>query len=967
MADNNKKNFKSIGNLAFYDGWKPTYVYFKSLYRFFTMDNTTKRGSWDPVAVQNAAAVPYYDAMDHVRPWFNNQQRTEADSIKYFTNQFVQILNFLYQAYKYELNNEKEYFLDLKKKFNKAFKKEENASSVLTYFYNLIDGYPDNKVNYKSFITFINILQSGLKNTQAIAQYEAKHISEVNNVLDHLLDSRENQAYGLGEKFSWDTAKTQRAARKGISNYLNKVYLEYTQKGSLIGKKNNKYVLFGGQMFNTIKPAVDRVLADWSNAVMKDILDNPETVISIVHNIKANYPTDGDFKMIQDEIQEKIILAVIQYGLNNLPEVLADATNEALIAQVEQELSENSTVFDMVDRYNIKGLDTSFGRITSEAALFQKDTNTQAETLEGKATEFYAITEKFMKEVDKYEKDHSSSLFIKVLEQNKKTQNLSSLQYANDLITLINQVIKIQKELDALFKKWQRQNKKNGTFTDISKITHLGNSSLPVTIFIENGKPQVKMEELKEALKNNTYFKNIGFKTFNPSKIETAITALKARASLELKEELINAIRSYTKKKTNTMSKNDLIATIRHELSSLTVNINGPTLAELIPGIRISNFSDKIRIDWNRYKGKNDMVTVTIKYNDILRKIEQRIAPAWDKHTQEEYIHLKNIVEKKQLDVLESIQEVVHKSADELTKTDDIDKYSKMIDTVLYEENHMNQISEEVAKRRRALRRAANQLQDFLKEQKVSNKNFDDQDRFLEDLSKSFQVSYTVKSANTYLNHFGFKGGKLGNQANTQLARIADIFKTAGMPISKEDYDWLQFSILNCFPDSLIGDTNKNLIENYLGSLVAFALFDEGGAESALISKYYKTYFNNLKKEKTTSKILHLYVVNGIYVPGSYVLLKVMETLKKEVIPNIEQIPATMNRGAGITIINNMSEKDIPNRPLYAHQKNPDTHAWATVGQIANKQVSIKILFLAGLLDIVNDINNAIGRLQLPN
>ena len=38
--------------------------------------------------------------------------------------------------------------------------------------------------------------------------------------------------------------------------------------------------------------------------------------------------------------------------------------------------------------------------------------------------------------------------------------------------------------------------------------------------------------------------------------------------------------------------------------------------------------------------------------------------------------------------------------------------------------------------------------------------------------------------------------------------------------------------IINCTPVSVVGESKKNLIENCLGSMAAFALFDEGGAEA---------------------------------------------------------------------------------------------------------------------------------------
>jgi inorganic pyrophosphatase len=142
---------------------------------------------------------------------------------------------------------------------------------------------------------------------------------------------------------------------------------------------------------------------------------------------------------------------------------------------------------------------------------------------------------------------------------------------------------------------------------------------------------------------------------------------------------------------------------------------------------------------------------------------------------------------------------------------------------------------------------------------------------FLDSLSDSFYVSTTVKTYNTYLNDTGFIGGSLGGDLDTQLARIADLFSLAGMPI-KDDLKWLRSAILNCSPLSVVGEKNKNLIEDYLGSVAALALFDEGGAEAKIVSAMLKQTQDSVKKISTTANILHLYRTNTLYVPGSYVL-----------------------------------------------------------------------------------------------
>jgi hypothetical protein len=63
------------------------------------------------------------------------------------------------------------------------------------------------------------------------------------------------------------------------------------------------------------------------------------------------------------------------------------------------------------------------------------------------------------------------------------------------------------------------------------------------------------------------------------------------------------------------------------------------------------------------------------------------------------------------------------------------------------------------------------------------------------------------------------------------------LFESAGVPFEKGDAEWLERAVINCSPVSIIGEKNKHIIEDYLGAMAAFALFDEGGAEAKIIEK----------------------------------------------------------------------------------------------------------------------------------
>jgi len=68
-----------------------------------------------------------------------------------------------------------------------------------------------------------------------------------------------------------------------------------------------------------------------------------------------------------------------------------------------------------------------------------------------------------------------------------------------------------------------------------------------------------------------------------------------------------------------------------------------------------------------------------------------------------------------------------------------------------------------------------------------------------------------------------------------------------------------------------------------------------------------------------------------------------------------------------------MTETGIPNRGKIIPGKGQasstvlNTDPWGTIGQRATNNISIKVVFLGGLLDILNRMNNIMNNIQLPS
>ena len=217
-------------------------------------------------------------------------------------------------------------------------------------------------------------------------------------------------------------------------------------------------------------------------------------------------------------------------------------------------------------------------------------------------------------------------------------------------------------------------------------------------------------------------------------------------------------------------------------------------------------------------------------------------------------------------------------------------------------------------------------------------------------LKNTIQVSSTVKSYNKYNNNDGFHGGSLGGTVEHQLENIYKMYEYGG--ISIPNLNWLIFAVYNTGSD-MLGAHLKDPIENILSAVAGMLLFDDAG-EQAL---YIRSQLDD-KIPKGSSRFLHLYHLNDFYFPSSYILqltynglIRAYDLLKTEA-ANFSKGASTQSnsRGARITINNNVTAPA------------PGSHtSWEEYFNDNKGSVSVNIVFLAGLLDIVQILNDSMS------
>lgn len=888
----------------------------------------------------------------------------------YFEKKLKMICTFLKRAIKIERANEKVYVQTLIKDLKQAFPDSPDLKPLIK-IQKLLES--KDKFDYDLFIIQINILKSGLSNTKEIFNYENKRLQKLDPIINGIFDSREHQTQALLEKRDASLEKIIERGERSRAKLKHKYIVEYTGKQTLTRRTDNghgRYALWGaGKIEREVPEALDRVLAQWAQNTVSSIINKKEFLNQIIAKMKVKYPYNGNFNLLEQDVQERIILSIVSYGMSNLKTVLNETLSSELSEKIVNDIVDTDSHFlDMSQELRIDGLEkNNFGLRLSETELF-KEAKTISDLEKGHAIKLYEALERTIKLAEQNDND---TLLNSVLKNSVTSHNGKSSTAKKDLdeiIKLINYVGKLKKELDSYNEQFQSILKSGK-----KQIPEEKTSKIDARIkFVVNGNKveidQNSLSKLKEDLGNTEGYIALGFKakTLNANSLASLFTTLKRQSSLAAKSILSQAVKDFLNKKIiKKMSASKLISILKKELTKTTIQINGPTLAELIPGLQLAKRGSSYYFDWNNYKGKNDSVEIIINHNAIATAVlngirSHEIEPK--QLTTDLQQALRGPLAEARRDYLSTIQKHLNKTVENVTTENHENKYSEVADEFL---NIIKSREKQYRDVQNAKRRWQYHVKKWAAQYAQGNKQLQDevQKTLLDSIKDSIYVSNTTKSANDYWNEFGVKGGTLGNTSqginlNLQLARIQNIFTSAGMPIPDNEMQWLNSAIINCFPNSVAKETNKHLIEQYLGSLIAFALFDEGGAEGQIVDHLYK----KLQDEQPFfgGRIMHLYLVNSIYYPGSFILQRTLNEIEGILAHNLQQVDTITRKGAGIIIINPAKESIIGNRPIF-EQTNPDPNIWQNTGLAVKEKIDIRILFLAGLMDIIKSINEKLG------
>ena len=213
----------------------------------------------------------------------------------------------------------------------------------------------------------------------------------------------------------------------------------------------------------------------------------------------------------------------------------------------------------------------------------------------------------------------------------------------------------------------------------------------------------------------------------------------------------------------------------------------------------------------------------------------------------------------------------------------------------------------------------------------------------LHSIQNSIKLGATVKSYNKYENNIGFHGGSIGGDLTAQLANITKMLSYGGITI--DDAEWLTLAVYNTGA-GMVGADLKTPLEAIFSAMGALLLFDDAGAQAQYIMDMAPNMI-----EQSSPQYLHLYHLNNLYIPSSFVLSRTIEAME-----NVATV--LLNSGFNSTQMANTGVKaTIENN---VQPPGPGEHDMSAFFAAHSGEVNITLTFLAGFLDIVSSINAAI-------
>ena len=198
---------------------------------------------------------------------------------------------------------------------------------------------------------------------------------------------------------------------------------------------------------------------------------------------------------------------------------------------------------------------------------------------------------------------------------------------------------------------------------------------------------------------------------------------------------------------------------------------------------------------------------------------------------------------------------------------------------------------------------------------------------------------YTSAGRSSFERYKGFEGAAFGSNLDEQLKLITSL--EASGSFSNADINWLKFAMVNA-GQKMIGHKLKSSLEDYFSVFVGFFMFND----AAIMVEDAMNFMTNQTLTDQGIADLHVYQLNGVFIPSSYLLEHTYQSLM-----GVEQD------------INGLSNDSQRTKAILHTYDSGPLNDWNKTAEAAKEQTKLEMKFLSGFFDLLEKIQNKMNNI----
>ena len=395
------------------------------------------------------------------------------------------------------------------------------------------------------------------------------------------------------------------------------------------------------------------------------------------------------------------------------------------------------------------------------------------------------------------------------------------------------------------------------------------------------------------------------------------------------------------------IKKNNFLNTLMNNDGAFTQLTKG-AIEEVLPSFRITDKSKQEEIR-KKYSNEKERSKMSSRIVNITKGLDERIADAVieARETNERFYNFKRntgmggemraFIDTFKKGIARSWTGSKHGKTDMVLYLGDIVKNNKV------NKDYRNKISDAITAQTQSAFTEVGQV--FSNYYRGLDENGNQLIEDLEALKNSFIIHESVKDYVTTNNlsssYSGFHGFESGSWKGEDLINAID--GMASMAGEQIDKNMIANVLLNLTP-AAVGEENVEYFKRYLAMFIVMLSFDDG---------YTMIEQAMMNMPKTTTNVIHLFNLNGIYVPSSAVLRLIASSFR-----TIVEEASDLDEIANISIstgnlnfreyIDSLVNED--GSPMYGYSR------WDSVASEQMKQITVTIKMLNNFRDIISSL-----------